>query len=155
MKLGILSKVYRNTGTWGAPVWNEVTRISDLSVKPTWDKGDAGTRASRVKKSAKTMLGLTITGKIQVSDSDTHYQNFWDAAHTDGTMDLLILNGPMTTNGVRGYRAEWQCFDASEDQAMGNVLYMDFELEPAPTDNEPKKVKVTGGAPQYTDITGS
>jgi len=153
MKLGILSKIYRNTGSHGGPNWSEIDKVSDIAVKPTWKEGDGSTRSSRVEKMAKTMLALEITGKIRVSNTDANYIALWQAAHTDDVVDLLVLNGPMNENGVRGYRADFQVFSAPEDQAMNIVLFMDFTLKPAPSDNEPQKVVVSGGAPGYTDIT--
>lgn len=151
-KLGILSKVYRNTGTYGAPVWVEVTSISDLSVEANWDEGEASTRASRVKKTKKTMLDVPITGKIKVSDTDAAYIAFWNAAHSDDVLDLMILNGSSSTNGVRGYRGEFDVNTPKEDQGMGNVLFMEFSLKPSDSAEQFSKVVVSGGAPTFTAL---
>ena len=153
MKLGIRAKLYRNTsGIFLSPTWEVIQHISDLSVNANWDEGEASTRASRIKKGAKTMMGLEFSGKVRVSNDDAGYIALWDAAHSDDVLDLLVLNGPLDENGVRGYRVECQVMSNTEDQALGNVLFMDFMLKPSPTSNEPKKAVVAAGAPVFSAV---
>jgi len=151
-KLGILSKVYLNTASFGTPTWVEVEHISDLSIDPSWDEGDASSRASRAKRTAKTMLDVGISGSIKVSDSDSDYQAFRDAAYQDDTIDLMILNGDQTDDGVHGYRAEFNVFSSSEDQAKGNRLYMNFTLKPGDTDNAVQYAVVASSTVGFTAI---
>lgn len=154
-KLGINSKVYRNSGTYGSPTWDEVTCVSDLAVNAAWDEADGSSRAGRVKQMSKTLMGLEITGKALVSDAGADYLALWAAIHSDTPLDLMVLNGANDANGVRGYRADFHVFSGSEDQAMANQLYLDFVLKPAVSDNPVKYVVVTTGAPVFTSITGA
>lgn len=145
-KLGILAKLYyRSAGTYGAPTWTEISLISDLAVNPAWDKADASSRGSRVKKSAKTMLGLEFTGRLKKKPGDASYEAVMNALVSDDVLDVLILDGDKDTENNRGWRCDVQVHSANEDQAMANVLYEDITLEPACTDNEPKAVKVAAG----------
>lgn len=152
MSLGILSKVYRNTGSYGSPTWTEVTLVSDVTVTPSWDKGDGSVRASRVKQSAKTQMGLEMSVKIRVDLTDAGYLAFLSGLHSDTLLDLMILDGPSTTNGVQGYRADFGVFSGSEDQSMGAVLYRDFSIEPGVSSNPAKSVTVSAGAPVFSNI---
>lgn len=154
-KLGITSKVYRNTNIYASPTWVEMTCISDLAVNAAWDEADGSSRVGRVKQSAKTLMGLEITGKALVSDTAADYLALWNAIHSDTPLDLLILNGAKDSNGVRGYRADFHVFSGSEDQAMANQLYLDITLKPAVSDNPTKTAVVSAGAPAFTAITGS
>jgi hypothetical protein len=149
--LGILAKAYRNTASYGTPTWVEIDKIADLAVNPSWDEAEGGSRDSRVKKIAKTMLGIEITGRIKVDTADAGYIALRDAMYTDIAIDLLILNGASDGNGNHGWRADWHVFEGGEDQAMGNRLYMDFVLRVADTANDPKYAEVSGGAPTFTD----
>jgi len=151
-KLGIKAKLYRNTSSYLAPVWVEVKAISDLSSNFSWDIAPADSRESRIKVTAKTLADAKITGKIKVSNTDAGYAAFWEAAHSDTSLDLLVLNGAKDENGSRGYRGYYQVNNPNEDQGLGNVLYMDFELSPADADYPLKKAVVSAGAPAYTDI---
>lgn len=152
MKLGVNSKMYLNTdGPNAGPSWSEVDKVSDLDVDPQWKEGDASVRDSRVEKSVKTLVGLVITGKIRVSDDDPLYIAFWEAAHSDEVLDLMILNGKKDVNGVRGYRIHCQVHGGKEDQAMPNVLFMEFTLKP--TIGEAKKVVIAAGNPVEYELT--
>lgn len=151
-KLGINAVVYHNSGTYGTPVWDVISCVSDLAVNPAWDEADGSSRGSRVKASAKTQLGLEITGKLKVSDTDAGYEVFADALLSDEALDLMILNGDKTANGVRGWRGDFQVFSAVQDQAMANVLYDDIVLKPTVSDNPVKSVLVAAGAPTFGSI---
>jgi len=143
--LGINSVLYRNTGSHGSPSWSPVTVIADLSANATWDKADANSRASRIKKSLKTMLGLTFTGNLKVKPGDANYEAFIDAVNSDDILDLLILNGSKDTEGSRGYRIDAQVSEGTEDQAMANALYLAITIDPTDSDNEPQAVYVGAG----------
>lgn len=153
--LGVKAKLYRNTASYGSPTWTEITLVGDSSVNASWDEGDGSARVSRVKQVAKTMMGLELTAKVRVDLTDAGYLALMTALHSDTPIDLLVLNGPSTTNGVQGYRADFHVMSASEDQAMGNVIFKDFALKPSVSSNLAKKVTVAASAPVFTDIDGA
>ena len=150
--LGINAKCYRNTSSYGAPNWSEITQISDLSINPTWDKGDASARESRIKQNVKTMMDLEITAKVKKRIGDANYEAIMDALVSDNVLDLLVLDASKETVGARGWRIDAQIFSATEDQAMGNVLYEDITISPSLESNPPKAVKV-GAGPALTYST--
>ncbi len=130
--LGILCVCYRNTASHDSPSWTPVPEISDFGVKLTWDKGDASTRLSRVKRTAKTMAAATISGKIRTITDNSNYLAFLAALLTDTPLDLLILNGALDASPAsKGYRGDWNVYSGDESQNLGDVLYLGFELEPA------------------------
>jgi hypothetical protein len=49
MKLGMEAKLYRNTGSYAAPTWSEMTNVKDLTLNLEADvttRGNAGWRAT-------------------------------------------------------------------------------------------------------------
>jgi hypothetical protein len=155
-KLGIKSKLYyRSAGDYANPTFTEINLISDLSVQPAWDKGDASSRGSRVKKSVKTMLGLSFSGKLKKKPNDAAYEAIMDALISDEVLDVMVLDGDSETDGTRGWRFDAQVFQGNEDQGLGAVICEDIEIEPTDSDNEPKAVLVSGTAGlTYSDIGG-
>lgn len=148
--LGLNAKVYwRSGGTYGAPVWTDVNIFSDVSVNPAWDEASADARESRIKQVRKTLLGLEITGRMKKKIGNTAYDAFMNAMLSDEVLDIMVLDGSNTTDGVRGWRFDAQVFSATEDQAMGNVLYEEMILKPSLDTNAPLAVKVAGGVPTY------
>jgi hypothetical protein len=78
---------------------------------------------------------------------------FIDAAFIARTeIDILVLNGPNTTNGVRGYRSGMKVLDLGEDQKIDGVLFRSFTMKPCISANPTKRVVVSGGVPVYTAI---
>lgn len=155
-KIGLNCKMYRNTATWGAPTWVEVPLVGPLQVGANWAEATGQTRETWVERAARTFLQLNPTGQFRVVDADTTYIAFDDAFHDpDTVLDLMILNGASTENGVTGYRAEWEVMQWAEDQGPGNVLFKDFGLKPgfpSDTTHKPQRVEVSAGAPVFTDL---
>ena len=150
--LGILAKLYRNTGSYGSPTWVSIDLISDLSIKPAWKEGDATTRSSRAELMSKTTLAIPITGKVRVDLTDAGYLAIVALFLSDTPADLLCLDGPSTTNGVTGFRADFHCSELGEEQNKDGVLFRDFKLVPGLGTNLPKSVAVSGAAPVFTAI---
>lgn len=153
-KLGIKCVAYYNTGTYGTPVWTAITCINDFTQSVEWDEAEVLYRGTRVKQAVKTLLGLSWSGKLKVSDTDTAYQAIMAALVSDSTLDMMILNGDKTTNNVIGYRCDVQVFSATEDQGTGVVLYDEVKFKPSPMGgNAPSSVLVTTGAPVFTALS--
>src|SRR4051812_29841402 len=108
--LGILAKVYRNTGSYGSPTWSECALFSDVSVSPAWDEGSADARESRIKQVRKTMMGLDVTGKMKKKIDDANYEAFMNALLSDAVLDVLVLDASKETVGSRGWRFDAQVF---------------------------------------------
>ena len=153
--LAIQGKLYRNTAAYNSPTWAAIDLVADVQVNPAWDEADGSVRASRVKQFAKTMMGLEISARVRVDLTDAGYLALLGALHSDTPLDLMILNGDKTTNGVTGYRADFHVMSAGEDQSLGNVLFREFTLKPAVSSNDAQKVTVASGAPVFSDIDGS
>ncbi len=156
-QLGIKAKILVNTGSFGSPVWVALSGISDLSLNPAWDKAEGSTRGSRLKKYAKTLLDLSISGKIKVDETDTSgYLLFLTALHSDTVLDVLILDGNPTdttlTGTLQGYRFEAHVIKGEQAQGLGEVLFDSFELVPAMSANAASWVSaaITAGSPVYS-----
>lgn len=149
VQLACLAKLYfRSGGTYEAPTWLEANEVMNLTVSPAWDAADANSRTQRAKFSAKTILGLEITGSIKKKPGDAAYEMILDGLISDDVLDVLCLDGPMDEDGVRGWRADMQVHECPEDQSLGNVLYDDFTLKPYPS--HPLKAVLVGGTAGLT-----
>ncbi len=69
-------------------------------------------------------------------------------------LDILVLDGPRTTNDSYGFRFDAKCFSMGEDQAIESILYQEFMLKPciSTAGNAAYSVVVTTGAPVYTTL---
>lgn len=141
VKVGIKCKVYRNTGTYGSPTWTEITLIRDATMSCPWDLVDASSRAHRVKLFAKTLEDITVNVVLRADDADAAAIALYAAAHEDTALDLLVLDGPIATEGSSGLRAHFIVNLTGQDQGSGSVVYNTYDLKPAfSSEGNPKYV---------------
>lgn len=151
VKPAIKAVVYRNTGTYGSPTWTAIDFVRDANIGKPWDFGDASIRATRVKLYHPTQMDIAPSLTVRCDDANAGYLALESSANSGSPIELLILDGPIATEGVRGVRASFHVSDTGQDQAIGNVLYKNFELKPAfSTDAYPKYV-VTGSGSALTE----
>ena len=141
-KLAINAKLYRNTGTYNAPVLLEVPLVSDGTLTMTWDEGQADARESRVHQVVKTMAAVDYTFRLKKKPLDASYEALMDLFLSDDAADMFFLDGPKDQEGVRGVRFDAQLFAATEDQSLPNVLYEDMVAKPSLATNPIKAVRV-------------
>jgi hypothetical protein len=156
MSLGINAKVYRNTGTWGSPTWTEVPEFESVQIDPRYTEGESNSRDSRFARGKLTLAGCSATARLKVKPGNTNFESLMDAFALATAVDLLILDGPRTTVGSRGIRAEFNLMAAGDDQGITSRLYRDLALNLNDSDNLPKWAKVvTGPTIQYAEPGGS
>lgn len=152
-KLAIKAGTYYNSGNFASPSWVEITCIENWQVSPNWQNAEIRSRATRMILNAKTLAGLTISGRVLASDTgDGGYNTILAAINNDDTLDIMALNGSNTTNGATGYRMECQVHFTNESQNPDEVIYDEVEFRPAFTGNNPQSVTVTAGAPVFTEL---
>lgn len=150
-QLAINAKLYRNTGTYGSPVLSAVDLVSDGTLTMAWDEATADARESRVHQIVKSLLSVEFSFKLKKKPTDANYEALMNLFLNDNSEDLFILDGPSTTEGVRGVRFDGQILSATEDQSLANVLYEDMVTKPVIGGNPVLAVRVdTGGALTYS-----
>jgi len=133
VKKGATSVVYRNSAVstpYATPTWTAITLVRDASVSRPWDMSDASVRGSRVKLYHPTQQDFAVSLTVRCDDLDTGYLALNGAADEGTTIDMMILDGPVATEGSRGIRAHFHVSDTGQDQSIGTALYKTFELKP-------------------------
>lgn len=155
IKPGIAAGAYRNTGSYGTPTWTESTLIRDVQPAFSWDMVDASSRATRAKLYGKTQVDLAIQLVVRADDADTAYQAFVDASFSSTTsIDMMILDGDIATEGARGVRAHWLFSLSGQPQGAGDIVYSTFDIKPTfSSDGVPKSVTMgASSAPTFTSF---
>ena len=154
VKYGFDGTLNLNSGTYGTPTWVAVSASKDHQVTADMDEFDATTRqGGGIKQSEPTLLALALGFKVRTDQSDTAGYVVLEAAFlTRGVLDTLVLDGGVTVNGSRGYRADMKVFKFGEDQAVGNILHREVELKPCASTNAAFKAVVASGAPVFTSL---
>lgn len=154
-KPGVKGGVYRNTGTYGSPTWTEMLLVIEANPNIGWDFFEAGERSTLAKLYMKTRMDLGAAIKMRADDADAGFVAMVDAAIASGTkVDLLIINGKITTEGARGIRSEFLVNQTGEPQPIDGGVVTDFEIKPTYSSNGVPKTVVmgSGSAPTFASV---
>lgn len=91
---------------------------------------------------------LSWSGNLK-NDASAVWTYIYETVVSGRPIEMMILTGPHTQNGVTGERADVIIVDASENQGRAERLYNAIEIHPTESDYSPKTVKVAGGVPTY------
>lgn len=130
------AKMYRNTGSYAVPVWDEITLVKDLTLNVTKDVADVTTRASGGWK--EFVDGL--------KDASVEFSTLWDTANADFTaiqtaflgntaLEFAIMDGPIATPTQQGLRATMLVENFTRNEVLGEALMVDCTLRPVKNAN--------------------
>lgn len=143
MKLSINAKMYRNTGTYGVPVWTLMTNVGDLTLGDSYDEANVTRRASGgFTETEPTLRNLELsftTFNIAADDDFTALLG----AHTGRTsLDIAILDGLVATSGTRGVRAHFKVTSFNRNQNLADVQGFDVTMKPSYAANAPVDMSI-------------
>lgn len=154
LKPGIGGRVYRNTGTYGSPSWTAQNLVKDVHLAMPWDMVEAGSRETKAKLFMKTRTDITPQVVMRADDADAGYLAFRAAANSPtAVLDLLILDGLISVEGVHGVRAEFIVNLATQPQEIDGSIYDTFDLKPTWTSNGYPGTVIMGSASTPTITT--
>lgn len=137
IKLGRNANVYRNTGSYGTPVWVQVTNIADCKVPATKKTDNVTTRAAAgydLEAGTLISLGLEFTMNEDSTDAD------WTALQSSflnfTAIELLVLNGTNATPS-KGWRASYEVMDFGDNQDIDKVQKTEVKAKPTISANAP------------------
>ncbi|MHC4877747.1 MAG: hypothetical protein ACYTGL_14725 [Planctomycetota bacterium] len=149
---GVVRKLYRNTGTFAAPVRVEVDNIGDLSKPAAWATAKSATRGRRRRRSSTTILdeGLNFTMEVDKSRAAevANYEAFRSAFYDlDGnqTIDLTALDAADDVDGAQGLHAIWVIVGFEESEPLEGHVSINVSLEIATQDdgNDPEWITIS------------
>lgn len=138
-------KLYRNTDDPydSSPTWALVPNVKDLSRNLEKELADASIRGSSYKLQVTTQKNFSADFQMVYDSEDTDVQAFEDAFHDDGTVEVLFLDGPITTIGSKGLRIQGEIGKFSVTENLADVGTVDVSIVPGYTPlNLPRRVVV-------------
>jgi hypothetical protein len=136
--LGMNGKLYRNTATWGSPVWDEVPNVKDVDDGSDFDTWEATNRASGgVKSFLPTLQNWSLKFKMLWDPADADMLAIQAAHLTRAAIDMVALDGPKATSGSQGPRATWLVKTFPRAEHLTDGMEVDVELVPMQTGNAP------------------
>lgn len=137
-QIGADCVLYRNTGTWSVPVWNEIPIVRDLTL--TLEKGEADV-SNRGTGGWRAVLGTLKDGNLEFEvvweRDDDDFEAIRDAFLANTLLDLVALDGPISVTGTQGLRAEMSIMTFSRNEALEDAVTASVTARPGSATNAP------------------
>ena len=106
IKLGMNGKLYRNTATYEAPTWVEITNVKDLTLSLETGEADVTTRANNGWRASKaTLKDGSVEFEMVWDTEDEGFAAVKSAFFGNTSIELAVMDGDMDTEEVQGLRA--------------------------------------------------
>lgn len=119
IKLGMEAKVYRNTGTYGVPVWVEITNVRDVTLNLESGEADVTTRAnSGWRATAATLKEASVEFEMVWDTADAGFTAIKNAFFGNDPIGFQILD---ETSG-QGLQADFSITNFSRNEALEEAI---------------------------------
>src|SRR5579885_1704197 len=131
VKLGLDAKLYRNTGTFASPAWNEIANVKDVTLNLEAGEADVTTRGNAGWRATVATL----------KDGSIEFEMVWDTADDDfaairdtflnrGAMEFAVMDGPMNVPGSQGLRATCMVTNFSRNESLEEAITVSVTVKP-------------------------
>lgn len=148
-RLGKDSCIYRNTGTYAAPVLALLKNAKGVKLPNSKATDDVTSRMTGgFEASVNTITKLGVSWKM-FDDDGADITAVRTAFNTDAVVELFVLNGAADDAASKGWRmtGQFSKFEEDQDETKANVF--DVEFKPGWPD------PANAGTPSCAPITGT
>ena len=141
VRLGLDAKLYRNTGTFAAPVWNEVKNVKDVTLNLEAGEADVTTRGNAGWRATVATL----------KDGSIEFEMVWDTADDDfaairdtflnrAGVEFAVMDGDITLTGSQGLQATCIVTNFSRNESLEEAFPLSVTVKPTFSVNPPSWV---------------
>ncbi len=143
IKLGLDAKLYRNTGSYSAPTWNEVKNVKDLTLNLEAGEADVSTRGNggwRANIATLKSAGLEFEMVWDTADDD--FTAIRTAFLTGAAIEFAVLDGASNASGSQGLRASMAITKFSRSEPLEEAIKVSVTAKPTYSANPPEWMTV-------------
>jgi len=141
VKLGLDAKLYRNTGTFASPAWNEITNVKDVTLNLEAGEADVTTRGNAGWRATVATL----------KDGSIEFEMVWDTADDDfaairdtflnrAGVEFAVMDGDITLTGSQGLQATCIVTNFSRNESLEEAFPLSVTVKPTFSVNPPSWV---------------
>ncbi len=143
IRLGMQGRLYRNTGSYAAPVWEPLNNVRDLTLNLEKGEADVTTRGNNSwRATAPTLKDGSIEFEMVWDTEDAGFTAIQQAYFTDGTIEMAIMDGDITTSGMQGLRATMGVTNFTRNEELEEAMRASVSMKPAYAANAPEWMNV-------------
>lgn len=138
VQLGLRGRLYRNTGNFATPVWNEIGNVRDLTL--TLEKGEADVTTRQNdgwRATLSTLKEGTVEFEMIWDQEDIDFSTIFNAWLDDDTIEFLVFDGDRTVAGKTGLRATMSIISVSRSEPLEEAMKATVVIKPTKADNAP------------------
>ena len=136
--LGMNAKLYRNTGTYGTPVWDLIGNVKDVTLNLETGEADVTTRANNGWRATEaTLREASVDFEMIWDTGDTDFTALQTAYFANTSIEFLVLDGLVATTGSQGLRATCKVFNFTRSEALEEALTVSVSIKPTYATNAP------------------
>jgi hypothetical protein len=139
VKLGMDAKLYRNTGSYGSPVWNEVKNVKDVTLNLEAGEADVTTRGNAGwRANIATLKDASLEFEMVWDTADDDFTAIRTAFLTSAAIEFAVLDGPVATSGSQGLRASMAITNFSRAEPLEEAIKVSVTAKPTYATNPPE-----------------
>jgi hypothetical protein len=143
VKLGLDARLYRNTGTYAAPVWNEIKNVKDVTLNLEAGEADVTTRANAGwRATVATLKDGSIEFEMVWDTADDDFAAIRDAFLNRTSIEFAVMDGDIASSGSQGLRATCMVTSFSRNEALEEAITVSVTVKPTFAINPPSWMTV-------------
>ncbi len=138
VKLGLDARLYRNTGTFAAPVCNHVQNVKDVTLNLEAGEADVSTRGTGGwRATVATLKDASVEFEMVWDTADDDFASIRDAFLNRGAVEFAVMDGDIATPGSQGLRATCMVTTFSRNEPLEEAVTVSVTIKPTFAANPP------------------
>lgn len=143
-RLGMDAKLYRNSGSYATPTWEEIGNVKDVTLNLEKGEADVTTRANNGwRATVGTLKDASIEFQMVWDTLDADFDAIRQAFFGNTPIEFAVMDGDMTDPDSEGLRATFDIFNFTRNEALEEAILVDVTIKPTYAPNAPEWI--TGG----------
>jgi len=138
VRLGLDARLYRNTGTFAAPVWNHVQNVKDVTLNLEAGEADVSTRGTGGwRATVATLKDASVEFEMVWDTADDDFASIRDAFLNRGAVEFAVMDGDIAAPGSQGLRATCMVTTFSRNEPLEEAVTVSVTIKPTFAANPP------------------
>ncbi len=143
LKLGLEARLYRNTGTFASPVWDEVKNVRDVTLNLETGESDVSTRGNGGwRANIATLKNASLEFEMMWDTADADFTAIRTAFLANGSIEFAVLDGASTQNGSQGLRATMAIMNFTRSEPLEEAIKVSVTAKPTYATDPPSWMTV-------------
>ena len=135
-KLGLEGKTYRNTGTYGTPVWDEIPNVVDADLSLEAEEADMTNRAmGGFEAILPSIIKATVEAEMLYDPADTDWTTLLAAFLARTLKEYAVADGAIATVGTQYFRAHMYITKFGRSEKLREGMRSPLTLRPGYSSN--------------------